>query len=171
MSKAMGLSALLRADDDPADSKAGRRAAKDAILQYFRAVASRDQAALTSILAEDAVYEIPFSESGSTDPGQYRRYSGRDSVVAFWMETLKGGLKSLGSSEVELSITPDGHRVFIEQRGDILMPDGKSYRNRYVFRFTIAEGKVKEVREYYNPDTAAYAFGRKIAHKYVVDSI
>ena len=87
------------------------------------------------------------------------------------METLKGGLKSLGSSEVELSITPDGHRVFIEQRGDILMPDGKSYRNRYVFRFTIVEGKVKAVREYYNPVTAAYAFGRKIAHKYVVDSI
>jgi ketosteroid isomerase-like protein len=171
MAERIGLSALLKSDADPVDSPAGRRMAKNAVLQYFRAVAAGDRTALGAILTDDAIYEIPLSESGSTESGQYRRFEGRAAVVEFWMATLKAGVKSLGSSDVELSITPDGSRLFIEQRGDMVMPDGTPYKNRYVFRFSIVDGKVNHVREYLNPITAAYVFHRKIANQFLLESL
>ena len=171
MSKAVSLGALLKADDDPADSAAGRRAAKDAILRFFKAVAAKDAAALAQSITDDAVYEIPFSESGSTEPGGFRRYTGSAEVVDFWMATTANGPKSLGADEVDLSITGDGSRVFIEQRGNMVLPDGRPYRNKYVFRFSIRDGRISHVREYFNPVIAAYAFKRKIAKSFLVETL
>jgi ketosteroid isomerase-like protein len=161
----------LKADDDPADSAAGRRAAKDAILRFFKAVAAKDATALAQSITGDAVYEIPFSESGSTEPGGFRRYVGSAEVVDFWMATTANGPKSLGADEVDLSITGDGSRVFIEQRGNMVLSDGRPYRNKYVFRFSIRDGRVSHVREYFNPVIAAYAFRRKIANSFLVETL
>ena len=155
----------------PSNSPEGRRAAKDAILAFFRAVATRDATALGKAITEDAVYEIPFSESGSTEPGQFRRYVGAAEVIEFWTATTANGPKSLGPEDVELSINADGSRVFIEQRGNMVLSDGRPYRNRYVFRFSIRDRLVCHVREYFNPVTAAYAFKRKIANSFLVDTL
>jgi ketosteroid isomerase-like protein len=172
MSKsAVSLGALLKSNEDPADSAADRRLAKDAILRFFKAVAARDAAALAQSITDDAVYEIPFSESGSTEPGGFRRYVGAAEVVSFWMATTENGPKSLGAEDVELSITADGSRVFIEQRGNMILRDGRPYRNKYVFRFSIRDGRVSQVREYFNPVIAAYAFKRKIANSFLVESL
>jgi ketosteroid isomerase-like protein len=147
MNKPSSLGALLKSNDDPADSPEARRAAKNAILAFFRAVATKDTVALGQSLTDDAVYEIPFSESGSTEPGQFRRYVGAAAINA------------------------DGSRVFIEQRGNMVLSDGRSYRNRYVFRFAIRNGRICHVREYFNPVTAAYAFKRKIANSFTVETL
>jgi len=168
---AVGLAALLKSDEDPLDAPAARRAAKDAIRRFFRAVAAKDAKALADSITGDAVYEIPFSESGSTEPGGFRRYVGTAEVVDFWMATTANGPKSLGADEVELSITGDGSRVFIEQRGNMILSDGRAYRNRYVFRFSIRDGRISHVREYFNPVTAAYAFRRKIANTFMIETL
>jgi len=42
-------------------------------------------------------------------------------------------------------------RVFIEQWGNMVLPDGRPYRNKYVFRFSIRQGRISHVREYFNP--------------------
>ena len=39
------------------------------------------------------------------------------------------------------------------------MTNGRPYDNRYVFRFDAEGGKLKRIREYANPVTAAVAFG------------
>ena len=168
---ARGLGDLLRSDDDPVDDAAARARAKAAVRSFFRAIAQRDMAALGEAITDDAVYEMPFSESGSTEPGLFRRFEGRDAVIGFWAETSGGGIASRPPEDVELSITADGARLFIEQRGDMTMPDGKPYRNRYVFRFDIRDGRVSQVREYINPIIAAYAFGRPIANGVRIDSV
>lgn len=167
----VSLGALLKSSEDPIDSPAGRRAAKDAILRFFKAVATRDAAALAESMTEDVTYEIPFSESGSTEPGGFRRYVGAAEVIEFWMTTTANGPKSLGAEDVELSITGDGSRVFIEQRGNMVLADGRPYRNRYVFRFAIREGRICHAREYFNPVIAAYAFRRKIANSFIVETL
>jgi len=171
MNKPSSLGALLKSNDDPADSPEARRAAKNAILAFFRAVATKDTVALGQSLTDDAVYEIPFSESGSTEPGQFRRYVGAAAIIEFWTTTTANGPKSLGPEDVELSINADGSRVFIEQRGNMVLSDGRSYRNRYVFRFAIRNGRICHVREYFNPVTAAYAFKRKIANSFAVETL
>jgi uncharacterized protein len=172
MSKpAVSLGALLKGNDDPVDSPAGRRAAKEAILNFFKAVAAKDATALARAITEDAIYEIPFSESGSTAPGSFRRYEGAKEVIDFWTATTADGPKSLGPEDVELSITADGSRVFIEQRGNMVLSDGRSYRNRYVFRFSIRDGRICHAREYFNPVTAAYAFRRRIANSFLIETL
>lgn len=165
------LSALLKSDDDPPFSPEGRRRAKDAIRRFFRAIAGRDMAALADGVTEDVVYEMPFSETGSTEPGQFRRYSGREQVVAFWEQTSGSGLRSLPPEDVELSITADGARVFIEQRGNMTTADGRPYRNRYVFRFDISDSRVSHVREYINPIISAYAFARPVANAFIIEKL
>ena len=171
MTKAISLGALLKGNDDPIDSAAGRRVAKDAILRFFKAVAARDAEALAQSITEDAVYEIPFSESGSTEAGGFRRYVGTAEVVEFWMATTTDGPKNLGAEDVELSITGDGSQVFIEQRGNMILADGRPYRNKYVFRFSIRGDRISHVREYFYPVIAAYAFRRKIANSFLIGTL
>lgn len=171
VSSSASLGALLKSDDDPPFSPEGRRRAKDAILRFFRAIAARDMAALAEGLTEDVVYEMPFSETGSTEPGQFRCFTGRAEVVAFWEQTSATGLRSLPPEDVELSITADGGRVFIEQRGNMTTADGKAYRNRYVFRFDITDGRVRHVREYINPIISAYAFARPVANAFMIEKL
>jgi len=168
---AVSLGTLLKSNEDPIDSPAGRRAAKNAILRFFKAVATGDAVTLAQSITEDAVYEIPFSESGSTEPGGFRRYVGASEVIDFWMATTANGPKSLGAEDVELSITGDGSRVFIEQRGNMVLADGRPYRNKYVFRFSIRDGRISHAREYFNPVIAAYAFKRKIANSFVIETL
>jgi ketosteroid isomerase-like protein len=168
--KRPGLASLLRSDDDPKDSTAGRRAGRDAVLNFFKALGSRDRIALAAALTEDAIHEIPFSESGSSAPGNFRAFKGRQNIVDFWMTTVPG-IKVNPAEEIELSVNGDGSRIFIEQRGDLLMPDGKKYRNRYVFRFDVRDGKVCHSKEYFNPIIAAYAFGRPIANGIMIDTL
>ena len=168
---ANGLGDLLRSEDDPADDPQGRARAKAAVKAFFRAIAGRDMAALGEAVADDVTYEMPFSESGSTEPGLFRRFEGREAVLGFWKQTSSSGIASLPPEDVELSITADGGRLFIEQRGNMTMPDGKPYRNRYVFRFDIDEGRVSHVREYTNPIISAYAFGRPVANGVTIDAV
>jgi ketosteroid isomerase-like protein len=51
------------------------------------------------------------------------------------------------------------------------MPDGRAYRNKYVFRFSIRDGRISHVREYFNPVIAAYAFRRKIANAFIIETL
>jgi ketosteroid isomerase-like protein len=39
------------------------------------------------------------------------------------------------------------------------MSNGRPYKNRYIFRFDVENGKIKRIREYCNPVTGALAFG------------
>jgi ketosteroid isomerase-like protein len=164
MTKGMSLGDLLRSDEDPVDSHEARRTAKDAVKSFLKAVAAGNMDALAAAVTEDVVYEMPFSETGSTEPGRYRQYVGRAAVVEFWRGMSGSGIRNAGPDDVELSILGDGSRLFIEQRGNMTMPDGKVYRNRYVFRFDIQDGRVTHVREYLNPIISAYAFDRPIAN-------
>jgi ketosteroid isomerase-like protein len=51
------------------------------------------------------------------------------------------------------------------------LSDGRSYRTKYVFRFSIRDGRVSHVREYFNPVIAAYAFKRKIANSFLIETL
>ena len=166
-----GLGDLLRSDDDPPDRPEARRAAKDAVRRFFRAIAMGDMDALSAVITDDMVYEFPLSETGSTAPGGFRRYAGKAAVLALWAGTSGAGIKASPPEEVELTVTADGGRIVIEQRGNMVMADGREYRNRYVFRFDIRDGLVSHVKEYFNPVTAAYAFGRPVANGVMIEAL
>ena len=89
---APSLGALLRSDADPPGSAEGRRAAKDAILRFFKAVAAGDMASLAESVTHDVIYELPFSETGSTEPSGFRRYIGQGSLRAASLSRACSGL-------------------------------------------------------------------------------
>ncbi len=167
----MTLAELLRGADETGDDPEARARAKAAVRMFFKAVAKADMAALADAVTDDVIYEMPFSESGSTEAGTYRRFVGRADVIGFWRATSGVGIKVEPPEDVEISVLGDGSRLFIEQRGDMTMPDGKRYRNRYVFRYDIRDGRVSYVREYINPIISAYAFGRPIAGGLMVETL
>ena len=61
--------------------------------------------------------------------------------------------------------------MFLETYGKLTMANGRDYRNRYVMKMVTADGLVAHVREYYNPIQSAYAFGRPIAGRLVLDEL
>ena len=74
-------------------------------------------------------------------------------------------------SEAVVTMTVDGSRVFMEFRVHLTMKSGKEYRNRYVMRVDLVDGKVSRCKEYYNPIQSAYAFGRLVAGKHMLESL
>ncbi|AUW58977.1 hypothetical protein C1T17_13630 [Sphingobium sp. SCG-1] len=156
------LADLLRSDDVLRDDPALRRGAKLAVSRFYAAIGRRDMDALREALTPDAVYEFPFAENGSSETSETRRFIGTDAIIAFWRETLARDMRFGALEDVDLSILADGSRLFIEQRGDIMLADGTSYRNRYIFRYDIRDGRIAHVREYINPVISARAFGRPI---------
>jgi ketosteroid isomerase-like protein len=125
------------------------------------AVSRRDSAAVAALYADDVVLEIPFHESGRTEAGCYRVVKGKEAVVAQF-ERGASMFRGMAFEEAEMTTSADGATVFLEARGNMVGADDGTYRNRYVFRFDIADGKIRRVREYANPVTAALALGRPI---------
>ena len=156
------LAELLNSDDAQRDDPALRPAAKAAVARFYAAIGRRDMEALRQALTPDAVYEFPFSERGSSDPSEYRCFIGPEAIIAFWRYTLSLDMRFGALEDVDLSILADGSRLFIEQRGNITLVDGTSYRNRYIFRYDIRDGRIARVREYINPIISARAFRRPI---------
>ena len=165
------VKALIDGYVHPNNSATGCEAAKAVLLSWFRAIRRKDLDAFRSIVTDDVVIEIPFSESGRTDQDSYRIYRGVDAVLGFWATAFKAEGVSHGMSETDLTISSDGSRIFFEGRGHLTMADGTEYRNRYVMRFDIVDGRVSRCKEYYNPIQSAFAFGRQIAGQFKLERL
>jgi ketosteroid isomerase-like protein len=46
-------------------------------------------------------------------------------------------------------VTADGNRVVVEAEGNAVTVAGTPYRNQYCFVFTLKDGKIKKVHEYF----------------------
>jgi ketosteroid isomerase-like protein len=123
---------------------------------YLVALQAHDKPGMLSILADDFVLEVPMNVSGTNDLSDswHGLAAASDNFdIAFTVIAL--------TKLTDLEITPGQSEniAFAETRGEMRMANGRPYRNRYVFRFDVADGKIKRVREYANPITAAIAFG------------
>jgi ketosteroid isomerase-like protein len=167
----MDILDLIDIAPDAPDSPEGRMKARELIRHWWTTVRAKDLDGLQEILSDDIVIELPFNESGRNEDGGFRRYVGIEQVRGFWSTAFAAEGKSHGLTDVDITISADGRLVFVEARGHLTMASGKSYRNRYVFRFVFEAGKIIHVREYYNPITSAYAFGRAVAGKFMLDSL
>lgn len=144
----------------------GQRIALVILRAWHLAIETGDLEALRAMMHEDIVIELPFSESGRTDPGFYRVYEGIAACVEFWKVAMSFEAGYHPFSDMDLTVAPDGSRIFVEARGHVTMRSGVDYRNRYVLRLDVLDGKVGRYREYYNPIISAHAFDRPIAGQF-----
>lgn len=160
------LDSLIEAYISPPDDPAGRAIALATLRAWQHALETKDLTALESMMHEDIVIELPFSESGRVEPGFYRLYRGKADCIEFWRTAFSFEKVMHPFSDLELSIAADGSRLFLEARGHVTMTSNVEYRNRYVLRVDFEAGKVRCYREYYNPIASAYAFDRLIAGQF-----
>jgi ketosteroid isomerase-like protein len=122
-----------------------------------------------ALFTNDGVIEIPFNESGRTDDGFYRVYSGSEALRRF-VEESTSAESSIAMYDEVFTTSADAKVTFLECRGDVAMANGRSYRNRSVLKYELRDGKIARLKEYYNPIVSAIAFGRKITGKIVIDA-
>jgi ketosteroid isomerase-like protein len=124
------------------------------IVQEFYAAKERhDLDAVASLLADNVVYNFPLNATGTPEP--WFTYDGKQATVEYQRATL-ARFSRIHMVDPEYTVSPTGELVFATMTGDYVQADGnRAYKNVYVFRFAIADGKIQRVDEYANPVTFA----------------
>jgi ketosteroid isomerase-like protein len=131
-----------------------------AVVHRFVEVAQReDAAALAALMAEDVSIALPMSATG--DPADARRFEGREATMAYFQRNFDA-LERIAFSALEVSVVEGGAAAFVEAAGDFVTADGRPYRNVYVFRVDVEDGRIADIVEYVNPVPFAVTFGGQL---------
>jgi ketosteroid isomerase-like protein len=132
-----------------------RQANLAVVRRYIDAINAWDFETKRALLAEDAVFEMPFAPEGFE-----RRFVGRDDIIAF-VQTIPAIIDAENLHDVRLeTYNSDPGEIIAEYRSDMLIkPNGAEYRNEYVSRFTVRDGRISRFAEYYDPIRLVIALG------------
>ena len=124
---------------------------------YLDGLEGQDIESVAALLAEDATIEIPLSNTG--DLGPWFKFEGKDEALGY-IKTIFENFGQVKLLDRAVYVSEDGRTVFVETTGDLVQrATNASYRNKYVFKFTIRDGRVTHVSEYANPVTFAKLMG------------
>ena len=113
---------------------------KAVVLQFIEAMSTCDPAKADPCLAPDAF----------TDAKGYGKFSGirhRDTMVGT-IAALRDLLPTGLAIEVK-TVTAEGDRVTVEFEGHAKTREGTPYENQYCMVFSLANGKITQVNEYF----------------------
>lgn len=132
-------------------------AAVRVVQRYMDAMRAKDRTAVEALIAPDAVFEYPYSRTGSTEPGAGRRFTGKESVMRDYVDRGFGILVKIDWTDPVFTPSADGRTVFVEARGDMMLVNDVPYRNQYVIRFDVEKGLITHMAEYMNTVTSGQA--------------
>ena len=113
---------------------------KQVARNFIEAMSNGDRAAADACLTKDAFTDA----KGFHKLAGIRRY---DEIVGM-IEAFKTLLPTGFRPDVK-SVTAEGDRVAVEWEGNAVTRDGKAYCNQYCMVFTLKDGKIKQVNEYF----------------------
>ncbi len=101
------------------------------------------------LLHDDCLFEVPFRNV---------RIVGKETIVA----NSKVGMNLRNWTKatfVDVKIMPaeDAGTFVVESGGDMILPNGAEYKNRYVFIVGVKDDRIALFREYFNPDVLTAA--------------
>ena len=126
---------------------------KQIIEEFYEAGDRGDMDACFALLADDIIW----TNIGSTKYSG--TYVGKQALVEQLLGPLFGQLKAGISSSIENMIA-EGDFVVAQTTGTAETKDGKPYNNSYCQVIRIREGKIAEVKEYFDTELATSVFGR-----------
>jgi uncharacterized protein len=128
------------------------------VRRYIDAINRWDFDVKRELLAEDAVFEMPYAPEGFE-----RRIAGRDNILAF-VETVPDLVDAENLHDLRLeTYDSDPGEIVAEYRSDmVIKPTGAEYRNEYVGRFTVRDGHITRFAEYYDPIRLVVALGGSV---------
>ena len=113
----------------------------------------RDRALFTASLADDATWTVTGQYSWS------RTFTGKQAIL----NDLHSHVRSLlvdRARTVARRFIADGDHVVVEAKGDNVTKAGMRYDNDYCLVFRLADGKIKEIREYCDSVLTEKALGK-----------
>lgn len=113
---------------------------KQVVRKFITAMGISDGATAATCLAEDA---FTLAKGFGKFAG-VRRYDTIVGTIDAFQQLLPTGLRPEFKS-----FTAEGDRVVVEFEGNATTSDGKPYNNQYCMVFTLANGKIKQVNEYF----------------------
>ena len=131
---------------------------EDLVTGFFDALTLKDFDRIETMFAADATVVLPFA-AGQETIAAPAVFGGIEQLMGYYRGAGQR-IAEVGFTETEITVSSDAEIVFVENVGDMVLPDGRRYENRYVWRFVIEDGLIPEVREYYDPKVADVAFGR-----------
>ncbi|MGW0436028.1 nuclear transport factor 2 family protein [Micromonospora sp. NPDC003197] len=129
------------------------RDALDLTQAFFAAFEGRDRAGVDAVLAPNANITIPLSIDGTPEP--WYVFDGKEHVLGY-IDSVIAKFDHLAFLDKHYTVSEDATSVFLQANGDILSTAEKLvYRNVYVFKVEVENGKIVKIWEYANP--VAYA--------------
>ena len=122
------------------------------VKEFFTAKERHDLDATMALFSDDALYVFPLPASGKQE--NWFTYKGKEAVTKYQGQVLDR-FKQIKMLEPRYFVSTDGSTVFAESKGDYISQDGTAYKNVYIFKFVISDGKISEGYEYANPVTYA----------------
>ena len=127
----------------------------------FTALEQGDMDVVSSMMADDVVKTVAYAASGDTTPESQRIFDGKAAVMGY-LEGARQLIPQVAFVDTDITVSAGGETVFVQNRGDMVLADGRAYSNLYVWRVDFEGGQIVEMTEYFNPVTAALAFGRPL---------
>jgi uncharacterized protein len=111
------------------------------------ALIGTDVRAWSDLLAEDAVVEFPYASA----LGSPSRFVGKTAIYNY-MKNAVAQLQNWVFTDIRKYQTPIPTVLLAEFHGEaVFMATGQTYRQDYVVRLEIKNGKIIHYREYWNP--------------------
>ncbi|UWU91181.1 nuclear transport factor 2 family protein [Bradyrhizobium sp. CB1015] len=114
--------------------------------------AARDRALFTASLADDAKWVVTGQYSWS------RTFAGKAAIIGDLHGYVRARLRDRTRTIAHRFIA-DGDIVVVEAKGDNVTLEGARYDNDYCLVFRLADGKIKEIREYCDSALTEKALG------------
>jgi ketosteroid isomerase-like protein len=128
------------------------------VRRYIDAINRWDFDTKRELLAENAVFEMPYAPEGFE-----RRITGRDNIIAF-VETVSAIIDAENLHDVRVeTFHSDPGEIVAEYKSDmVIKPTNAPYRNEYVSRFTVRDGRITRFAEHYDPIRLIVALGGSV---------
>jgi ketosteroid isomerase-like protein len=128
------------------------------VREYIDAINAWDFDKKRELLADDALFEMPFAP-----PGFDRRLEGKDAILAF-VQTVPDLIDAENLHDVRMhTFHDDPGEIVATYKSDMeIKPKMTPYTNDYITRWTVRDGKVAYFAEYYDPIRLVEALGGSV---------
>ena len=120
--------------------------AKQIVLNAWQTFRTRDAEQIAELFAPDAEWIAPARNATAVALDHTDHMIGAGAIARF----IAAEMHRL-FSEIDISfraVHADGDNVIVEERMRATLPGGRPYDNDYCFIFVVADGRIKQVREY-----------------------
>jgi ketosteroid isomerase-like protein len=127
----------------------------DLVRRYIDAINGWDFDAKRQMLDPDMVFEMPYAP-----PGFDNRIEGAENYLAFAKAAMDVvGDENLHDLQLETFASDPGEVIVFYKSDMVFKTTGAEYRNDYIGRFTVRDGRITRFAEYYDPIRLVVALG------------